>query len=470
MALEGNLEEFNIVSVLQTLATGQMTGTLNVWDQANRATVTFLRGQVIHAESTLEADRIGEILVRTHRITRAQLERATAVQQRQDSGSRLGTILRDMLVVSEEDLAMAIQIQILEVMSRLILWSRGRWQFEFDRTDPGDDLPAGAMSVEEILSGQIILLDNLEPLYDHNILLDEVYRLMPGPQRNNERVVLEGHEWAVLTAVDGRRSVREIAAESGLDAEQVAGVIADLSAARLIARTIAPTPTTPLLENVLGSAEPIPPSAPSMDPGAAAPFTLPLPGALALPAPPMTGDSTVVDAALIGKLNEVLAVLLARAEAREVGLISSSGSFITYQGNPVHQRYPALAALAASIFASWQELGRVMGESKASTMLYQGADLNICLTPVGGRAILMTLYSQGSGSGLVNFWSREASGRIARLLGSGAPAAPPTPRPVGPVPAPSGPPPMSTAAVPALDNEFQNEMNRQLDDLFRPRK
>jgi predicted regulator of Ras-like GTPase activity (Roadblock/LC7/MglB family) len=447
-----------------------MTGTLSVWDQANRATVTFLRGHVIHAESTLEADRIGEILVRTHRITRAQLDRAASVQQRQDSGSRLGHILRDMLVVSEEDLAMAVQIQILEVMSRLILWSRGRWQFEFDRTDPGDNLPGGAMSVEEILSGQIILLDNLEPLYDHNTLLDEVYRLMPGPQRNNERVVLEGHEWAVLTAVDGRRTVREIAAESGLDAEQAAGVIADLSAARLIARTIAPTPDTPLLENVLESAKAVSPGTSNRENATGSPNTPPMPGAPLLSTSAMTGESTVVDAALIGKLNEVLAVLLARAEAREVGLISSSGSFITYQGNPVHQRYPALAALAASIFASWQELGRVMGESKASTMLYQGADLNICITPVGGRAILMTLYSQGSGSGLVNFWSREAGGRIARLLGNSGSDAIPASRAGGPVPAPPEPPPISAPTVPALDSEFQSEMNRQLDDLFRPRK
>ena len=88
----------------------------------------------------------------------------------------------------------------------------------------------------------------------------------------------------------------------------------------------------------------------------------------------------------------------------------------------MHQAYHTLFALAASIFASWQELGRSLGESRASTLLYQGEQLNICLTPVGQRALLMTLYQSASDSGLVNFWSREASGRILRLLNAAAAA------------------------------------------------
>ena len=68
-----------------------------------------------------------------------------------------------------------------------------------------------------------------------------------------------------------------------------------------------------------------------------------------------------------------------------------------------------------------------MGESKASTLLYQSAGLNICLTPVGWQAILMTLYQQTSTGGLVNFWSREASARLGRVLDASSATAAPQP-------------------------------------------
>ena len=123
---------------------------------------------------------------------------------------------------------------------------------------------------------------------------------------------------------------------------------------------------------------------------------------------------------------------------------------------------------AASIFASWQELGRSLGESKASTLLYQGAGLNICLTPVGGQAILMTLYQQTSTSGLVNFWSREASARLGRVLDSAAGAT--SPHPAAPDLRPPGtrpPAPLNgTAGADKLSGEFQDEIARQMDELF----
>ncbi len=457
MALEGNLEEFNIVAVLQTLAGGEMSGSLGVWDGANRAVITFLRGYVIHAESTLEANRIGEILVRTHRITRAQLEQATSAQLRHYPSRRLGQILREMLLLSDDDLAMGLQIQILEVMSRLVLWNRGRWQFQFENADAGGPLPTGSMTVDEILSGQIILLDNVDPFQDVNALLGTVYSIVPGRNRDSERVVLEGDEWTVLSAVDGRRSVRDLAAVTGREPEQVAGIVSHLLTAGLLTSNGTPADESPGGNFVVS---PAPTASMSADPP--------------LPRPP-TGSSTVmVDAALTERLRTVLAALLSRSEGHEVCLISSSGSLIAFYGESVHLRYPALFALAAGIFASWQELGRSLGENKASTLLYQGADLNICFSPVSTQAILMTIYSQASRGGLVNFWSREAGARLARILGeSAAPPSgelPPAPLPVGPQPPDSRPPLAGSAAPAHLGTDFQTDAARQMDDLFRSRR
>jgi predicted regulator of Ras-like GTPase activity (Roadblock/LC7/MglB family) len=456
MALEGTLEELNIVAVLQMIASGGMTGSLRVWDATHRASIAFVQGQIIHADSTLQGDRLGEVLVRTRRITPAQLAQATATQAEQP-GKRIGQVLVELGLISVEDLAMAVEIQIIEVMSRLLAWTRGRWQFQFTAPDPSGTIPVGAMTVDEILSGQVMLLDDAEPPDDTAARLDEVYTLAAGRTRESVRGALDSDGWQVLGALDGRATLREVAQHIHLDPDKVSRIAGDLLAVNLLTLAAPPREESTSPTNSV-------PAAPSAPPPA-----MPLPAASPLPAPaPHASGTVVVRPGDSARINQVLSLLLARAEAKEVCLIDSSGSLIARQGREVHNSYPTLFALAASIFASWQELGRSLGESKASTLLYQGAGLNICLTPVGWQAILMTLYQQNSNSGLVNFWSREASARLGRVLD--ASAGPAAPHPAAPDLLPPGPRPPAplngTDGSDKLSGEFRDEIARQMDDLF----
>jgi predicted regulator of Ras-like GTPase activity (Roadblock/LC7/MglB family) len=450
MALEGTLEELNIVAVLQMVASGGMTGTLRVWDATQRASIAFVQGQIIHADSTLQGDRLGEVLVRTRRLTPAQVAQAAAVQIDQP-GKRLGQILLELGLISVEDLAMAVEIQIIEVMPRLLAWTRGRWQFQFTPPDPSGTIPVGAMTVDEILSGQVMLLDEAESPGETEARLDEVYTLAEGRTRDSVRGALDGDSWQVLCALDGRATLSEVAQHLQIDPAKVSRIVGDMLAVNLL--TLAAPP---------GAESPPPLAGPPVPPGAPQ-AALPAPPAPAIHAP----GTVVVRPGDTARINQVLSLLLARAEAKEVCLIDSTGSLIARQGREVHNSYPTLFALAASIFASWQELGRSLGESKASTLLYQGAGLNRCLTPVGWQAILMTLYQQTSNSGLVNFWSREASARLGRVLDASTSA--PAAQPAAPD-LPSGPgtpaPLNGAGGSDKLSGEFRDEIARQMDDLF----
>src|SRR6476619_3741538 len=99
MALEGNLEEFNIVAVLQMLANGSMTGTLTVQDGTIKKLISFADGCVIHAYSTLQEDHLGEILVRPQRLGRPQLDQALAMARRQPN-LPLGQILLNARLIA----------------------------------------------------------------------------------------------------------------------------------------------------------------------------------------------------------------------------------------------------------------------------------------------------------------------------------------------------------------------------------
>lgn len=432
MALEGNLEEFNIVAVLQTIASGGMTGTLLVRDAAHKALISFAEGCIVHAQSTLEEDRLGEILVRTRRVSQSQLDKAAQRQLRLESGKRLGQILLEAGVIARDDLVMAVQIQILEVMSQLLLWSRGQWRFDFGPPDPNNITPAEAMSVDEILSGQILLLDTVEPVYDRRAVMNAVYDLAPGRSLDGTRITLERDQWRVLSAIDGRSPLREVAHRVGLDPDHVAHIVSELVAVELLHQVGSAEPESESFLLTGTSDAPLPP--PSPPPEGTGPVT------------------TVVGTPTLERINDLLRNLLNRTEAHEACLIDGSGSLITRQGRELHRNYPTLFALVASIFASWQELGRTLGESRASTLLYQGQRLNICLAPVASQAILMVLYQSASDSGLVNFWSREATGRLLRLLEEGK----------GNRPAPSS----TTPPASDLPSDYQADVGRAMDDLL----
>ncbi len=408
MALEGAIEEFNIISLLQTIGTSGLTGNLTVQDVANKARVSFLSGKLIHAESTLGGDRIGEILVRTHRLTRPQLEQAYYIQRQQQQGRRLGSLLLEMKLISADDLTMAVQVQIMEVMSRLVTWQRGRFRFDFEPPATGA-LPSAALDVDEVLSGQISLLDALDPGYDRDAMLAEVIALAPGQQRPpSERVTVQGHEWAVLSMVDGRSTVAQIAEQTGFDPDHVCQIVADLLGVGLVMKK---TPEQvaqmssrpdPMLANLYRETE--------------SDEEAPEQGNDSRPNP----ATLVMDDGEMARVDQVLEVLLTRSESSEVCLIGADGSIIARRGQALHQNYPSLFALAAGIFTSWHELGRYLGESKPSTLVYHGAQINTCLSPVGQHALIMTLYHQNSNTGLVNFWSKEAATIIARVLSQSA--------------------------------------------------
>ncbi len=418
MALQGLLEEFNIVAVLQMAAGARMSGSLTVEAAPDQAQVRFCRGQVVAAQASFAPDRLGEILQRTRRISAAAW--ITAEQRRaQDAPAMpMRTYLREQGLATLDDLVMAEQIQILETMSQLLLWSRGRWRFVFGPAEADAPVPAGALSVDEILSGQVLMLEASDapppapahPTTPLPITVDLPAPLLPTPSGNGNG---NGHHAAEATVL-------------------------------ALPPTAAPPPPP--------AEAPVPP--PVVPPPISRVMSVPGTG---------TATTLLVPEAALEEIRGVLMVLLARSEGKEVCLIDTSGSPIARQGGAAHSRYPQLFALAAGIFASWQELGRCLGEGRASTLVYQGYGVNMCLTPVGTQAVLMTLYQQTSNSGLVNFWNRQASVRLARVL---ALPDPPPPAEASLVDSSVAADAAASLAGALADATFTDDLARQLDILF----
>ena len=76
MAIKGSLKEASLPDVIQLLFLGRRTGCLALADRHNFGTIYFEEGHIIYAAIVNRRDRLGDILVRSGRITQEQLQDA----------------------------------------------------------------------------------------------------------------------------------------------------------------------------------------------------------------------------------------------------------------------------------------------------------------------------------------------------------------------------------------------------------
>src|SRR5438128_1991088 len=131
MPIEGPLRELGIHDVFQLLDLSRKTGVLRVTSELrhNAGTVYFEAGAIIFAEIRSNPHPLGALLLRTGKITEADLERGRDMQQRQGDQRRLGEILVSLDAITPRELQRQIRFQIEEVVFELMSWREGYFSF-----------------------------------------------------------------------------------------------------------------------------------------------------------------------------------------------------------------------------------------------------------------------------------------------------------------------------------------------------
>jgi hypothetical protein len=129
MALVGTIKDFGLADILQLIGLQRKTGILTLEGGADKVTVKFLEGAVVGADTSLRnlEDLLGSVLVRTGRITQAQLQESLLIQK--STLQRLGYVLVKQNFISGDDLEEALRIQVTQIVYRLFRWRDGKYQF-----------------------------------------------------------------------------------------------------------------------------------------------------------------------------------------------------------------------------------------------------------------------------------------------------------------------------------------------------
>ena len=103
MAIKGSLKEASLPDVIQLLYLGRRTGCLAITDRQNLGYIYFDDGKIAYASIVNRRDRLGDMLVRSSRITADQLRQAID-QQASDREVRRGEILLGRGALTRQEL------------------------------------------------------------------------------------------------------------------------------------------------------------------------------------------------------------------------------------------------------------------------------------------------------------------------------------------------------------------------------
>jgi tetratricopeptide (TPR) repeat protein len=215
MAIEGALQDVSLADICQLLAMGMKTGCLSITDRSNFGYVYFENGRVIYASVLNRRDRLGELLVRNHVITRKDLSTATE-KQAGEKGKRLGEILVEIEALTEEELHKYIQMQIEEAVYHLFAWTQGSFHFDTDQMPDEEGLFLVSIPPEALLMEGARRVDEWSQVEKKIPSFDIVFQLDKHPDEGGEDVDLTKDQKKVIPFIDGVRTVQEIMIEAGL--------------------------------------------------------------------------------------------------------------------------------------------------------------------------------------------------------------------------------------------------------------
>ena len=174
----------------QLLAMTSKEGLLTVWDERQRKSVYFSRRGVtlLYPQTDRASAPAGSTLVKKGKITTDDLHKALKKQTDGGGQKRLGEILREMDLVSEDEIYELVHEQIQEEILDMLSWRKA--QFEFRESGPPEGLD------DQTRSYTTLTLNPTEVLLEAAKRLDEWFaRSAQGePARSDEPGAQEANQ------------------------------------------------------------------------------------------------------------------------------------------------------------------------------------------------------------------------------------------------------------------------------------
>ncbi len=230
MAITGNIKTFYLSSLLQLLSNDKKTGILELTDGSDIVQVFFRDGTIINAFGSSRVERLTNYLRSEGIVSREQLDKCLAVSAH--TGKKIGKVLVEQGLISQDLLESLLYRQIEQTLFSLFLWEQGEFEYRDQELD---------------LSDQIVTsFDTMQVVLEASRRVDEISQLKQRVPQDNEvleitansealqKATLNTAERAILSLINGKRTVKRVIADSGYDELKAYKILFSLVTAGLV--------------------------------------------------------------------------------------------------------------------------------------------------------------------------------------------------------------------------------------------
>ena len=236
MALQGNLRDFTVTQLLNLINLANKSGTLLIQGPNEGARLVFRQGKLAFAQFISPEGRqqgnLPIILHRAEKINDAQLN--TLKTRAAEMGDKeLGLLLINSGYVSQQDILESLQSYFTSLIQQLFTWVEGRFKFDPAQEVPENKIPV-RISLENLIMEGSRQLHEWEQLNSEIPNLDMALAFTDRPGVNLKKVNLNVEEWRVVSYINPKNSMRQIAKATKMNDLEIRRIVYGLLQAGLV--------------------------------------------------------------------------------------------------------------------------------------------------------------------------------------------------------------------------------------------
>ena len=251
MALKGNLRDVGLNQLLNLIYLAHKTGALTVQNGsgAGKARLYFKEGRLIHAAVDGQNARLTDVLVKVGKLTPDQAK-AVRSRSRVDTDKELGLLMIQNGMLNQNDIVQGVKNYLLETVYQLFTWRGGEFRFEPNELPPEERITV-AVNLDHLIIEGSRRVQEWEHLRDELPDLDVPLRFADRPDTNLRNISLSVEQWKVVSFINARNTIRQIANFLRVDEFQIRRIVYGLQTAGLVdvmpAAVVVARPPTPIV-------------------------------------------------------------------------------------------------------------------------------------------------------------------------------------------------------------------------------
>lgn len=249
MPLQGNIRDFSTTQLLNLINLARKTGTLTIFESvktgekdamgnekmapgSERAKVSFNTGKLIFASMDSQEGNLVAVLNKAGKLTDEQA-RIIRERARNTTDKALAMLLINANYVSQNDIVASIKQHTLDVVYNLLTWGDGPFRFD-DGAMPNAERIMVPIDLENVIIEGSRRIREAEKLNEHLPNLDFALKFPENPKEKFKGIHLSVEEWRVVSFVNPKNSIRQIAKANNMSDIEIRRIVYGLEQAGLV--------------------------------------------------------------------------------------------------------------------------------------------------------------------------------------------------------------------------------------------